>query len=468
MQCDRGIVTTEPTPERIVPTDIFKIKDCKTNTATKNQGSHGHSFAITWDEYMTICPQPPNASRLSREWTQLMYCRFHELYPSCSIVFTRNRVKKLKSRKKKSHFWVGQAKCKDNNCVTVNFHIKDVPARQKDVVVHITISGTFQHKYGQEVSSEFSKHSTAEISPCNVNPQLLFKRPLTGSDRHTVAQQLLLSKQEPTSAFYESLSNMTDTELRAGNMTACQSPQVLRQAKYELRMKERLAKDMFEELLIQNEDWQAAFPDKEVDGYVQTVGYKPFFVTFYLKEQVQHYIESASNRNHPFIVHFDATGSVMKKMPKNKQPYYYCMIGHDSDIPFLEFLSTAHTSMWLGTLISSFLNHTKICAPNRQFRPRVVVTDFSYALIYSAILAFNETTILPYLVYTFRLLSDKKSAVLGKTFTAAVICEAHMLKAMSVRLNRCERNARKRIAGMIIFARMQRCSSLPVRDNVME
>src|SRR6218665_2594594 len=92
--------------------------------------------------------------------------------------------------------------------------------------------------------------------------------------------------------------------------------------------------------------------------------------------------------------------------------------------------------------------------------------DF-YALIYSAILAFNETTILPYLVYTFRLLSDKKSAVIAKTFTAAAICEARMLKAMSARLNRCERNATKRIAGMIIFARMQRCSSLAVRSNSM-
>jgi|SRR6218665_2969314 len=107
----------------------------------------------------------------------------------------------------------------------------------------------------------------------------------------------------------------------------------------------------------------------------------------------------------------------------------------------------------------------KICAPNKQLRPRVVVTDFSYAMIYSAILSFNDSIILPYLMDLYSVLVERERKTSVISFTTVVICETHMMKTLSMRLNRCERNGNSRKATFVIFARLQRCRDLQVTDN---
>jgi len=423
-------------------------------------------FTLTWEEYEKVKPLSDNSMTLSSEWTQLMYHHFHKLYPSCALVFHGNRVKRKDSRKKNARFWIGRARCQTINCIKVLFQIKNIPVAHKVVTVDVTIMGSCVHRHATEnedLGRDVAAQSDSDSS--EVNRRVLIKRHLRGSERLRRAEQLAQSEQEPTSSFYETVGEMTDIELQAGNITACQSPQVLRQAKYQYRLNQRLAEDVSEELRIQDKAWEAAFPDKLVKGYIQCMGEKPFFVTFYLHNQVEMYINNASSKDIPMIVHFDATGSVMRKIQNQKQPYYYVLIPDNSDIPFMEFLSTSHTSRWLSGLLSTFLKDVKICAPNKQLRPRVVVTDFSYAMIYSAILSFNDSTILPYLMDTYSVLCDSERKVCCKSFTAVVICEAHMMKTVSMRLNRCERNPKKRKATLVIFARLQRCTTLQVRGR---
>jgi len=425
-------------------------------------------FTLTWDEYENVKPSSDNSVTLSSAWTQLMYRHFHQLYPSCPLVFKGNRLRQKISRKKNARFWIGRGKCKATNCIKVIFEIKDTPIVHKAVTVDVTITGCCSHANRKEEvykRTEEDNNSDSDSSAFNRPNKALLKRHLRGSERRIAAEHLTQSKEEPMSSFYAALGEMNENELRAGNITACQSPQVLQQAKYEYGLGQRLAEDMLQELRIQYKAWEAAFPDNEVQGYIQCFGEKPFFATFYLRDQVEMYIRNASSKDIPMIVHYDATGSVMRKVENQKQPYYYALIEENSDIPFLEFLSTSHTSRWLAGLLSTFLKDVKTCAPNKQLRPRVVVTDFSYAMIYSAILSFNDSTILPYLMDTYSVLCDRERKISGNSFTAVVICEAHMMKTISMRLNRCERNNNRRKATLVIFARLQRCRNLQVMDN---
>lgn len=96
----------------------------------------------------------------------------------------------------------------------------------------------------------------------------------------------------------------------------------------------------------------------------------------------------------------------MKKMKDQKQSYYYCLIVNHSSIPVLEFISTSHNSRWLGVMIDTFLLDLQKCAPIKQLCPHLSVTDFSYAMIYPALYAFNDMTVISYLDHAHAVLSD--------------------------------------------------------------
>jgi len=88
---------------------------------------------------------------------------------------------------------------------------------------------------------------------------------------------------------------MTEAECTAGNMTTCQTPQVLRQAAYETKRSTQLHHYMVLELDLQRLCWKAALPGKHVSGYVQAIGLRPFFVLAYTEMQLMAYIDSCSS-----------------------------------------------------------------------------------------------------------------------------------------------------------------------------
>ena len=411
-------------------------------------------------------PASESDCRFSSEWTELMYKHFHRQYATCPLSFTGNRLRKKESRKKRARFWVGRANCKVPNCIAVVFEIRDEPVPNQSVTVHVSITGSCNHANDSENIEDIQVDCDDSNSDSSNPRKRLYKRHLKGSARQYISENLLLTGEDPKTTYYDRLSRMSNDEVRAGNVTFCHTPQVLREAKYERSLKERLAEDMIDELLIVRDAWKDSFQRDRISGFVQSVGHFPFFVTFYIQEQADMYIRDCSQTEYPFIVHYDATGSVMKQMNNQKRSYYYSLIGNHSSIPFLEFISTCHNSRWLGVMIDTFLVDIKKCVPSRELRPCVVVTDFSYAMIYSTLYAFNDMTVIPYLDHTYALLTDPERKLGRKRRTTVVICEAHMMKVMSVRFNRVERTASKRKAAMVIFSRLQRCSSMKVRYTI--
>jgi len=61
-------------------------------------------------------------------------------------------------------------------------------------------------------------------------------------------------------------------------------------------------------------------------------------------------------RNGSGVPHIDSTGTVMKRMPEQKVPYYYAMVTQDHSMPVCEFLTICHRHAWLMSVMDHFLS----------------------------------------------------------------------------------------------------------------
>jgi hypothetical protein len=104
------------------------------------------------------------------------------------------------------------------------------------------------------------------------------KRFLKGKKRLETVSEMKASGTTAKSMYYSKLSTMTDEEIKSGNITTCQTPQVVRQLTYENAVKKRLAFDVIEELVIQKESWDIVLKGQLIKGFVQCIGYCPFLL----------------------------------------------------------------------------------------------------------------------------------------------------------------------------------------------
>jgi hypothetical protein len=180
-----------------------------------------------------------------------------------------------------------------------------------------------------------------------------------------------------------------------GNITHCQTPEVLKQAAFDLKIKEQLSSDMINEVRIQMEAWNAAIRGQSINGYVQSLGVVPFCVTMFTEKQADLFL-SATRRPQGCILHLDSTGTVVKKIPDQKQRYLYSIILSGDNVPVLEFITTDHRTLSICHQLDIFLGEVKKLNKGRAALPRVVVTDFSYALINAVLNACNTMTLTAY------------------------------------------------------------------------
>lgn len=251
---------------------------------------------------------------------------------------------------------------------------------------------------------------------------------------------------------------MTEEELLAGNVTACQNPQVLKQAAYQDKKSRYLSDDPIQELKIVKKSLLAAMGTK-VKGYIHDIALTPFAVTFYMEEQVKAFVRNCA-RGNSTVLHLDATGSVISRIPEEGPPYYYCLLLAELNMPVLEFLSTSHTAFRICGALQEFLSKCRAFSPRSILQPSLIVTDFSLALMYAVLEAFNKMSLIAYLNCTFEILNGMASEVEITSITFVALCCAHMIKSMSRRLVRCESRKRIRESAMVMFARLQRCSGL--------
>ena len=130
---------------------------------------------------------------------------------------------------------------------------------------------------------------------------------------------------------------VSDAELWAANVTATQTPAVLRQAAYELGRRERVHEDVTVELEIARQSWNASIQGSQLDGYIQQLRLYPFHVVFFTEHQILAYVRQCKSQSGA-VAHVDATGSIVSHIPNQNTPYYYCLLLADS---------CCHEAAWL-------------------------------------------------------------------------------------------------------------------------
>ena len=268
--------------------------------------------------------------------------------------------------------------------------IKKVPAAGVDVPVTVFVHGQCTHAQEGNVDIE--------------SPHAQNRRQLRGNERYEAATFLDSTRISATEMHYRSLSQMSQVECRSGNTTPCQTPTVLRQALYEKRQNDNLDRNVIVELDIQRESFVSSLPSRHVPGYIQTIGLHPFHVSFYTEGQINIYI--AACKEGGCTIHFDATGSVIQKIPGQNKVFYYCLLLGESSITVLDFLTSSHTAAAIETNINIFQSLVRKCNNGKLVTPSVV-TDFSYALMYATLRAFNNETFIDYLHFCFKVLRKK-------------------------------------------------------------
>ncbi|KAL0176938.1 hypothetical protein M9458_029268, partial [Cirrhinus mrigala] len=165
----------------------------------------------------------------------------------------------------------------------------------------------------------------------------------------------------------------------------------------------------------------------------------------------------------PVTLYLDATGSVVSKIPEQKKRVlYYALVlagqGHGTPpLPIAEMLSNDHTvpsvSFWLMKFVHNLSKYTTLTI-------RYLETDYSWALIQAALLAFNKESILSYLDRCFDICQGKDDGMDSKGFTVIHLCSAHVLKAVAQAICRHVTDKGHREFVIFVFARLQNSQTL--------
>lgn len=143
------------------------------------------------------------------------------------------------------------------------------------------------------------------------------------------------------------------------------------------------------------------------------------------------------------IWYFDATGSILKKVPNQGDCKLYSIVCHDNTkrkiIPVAEFFTTDHHAYNISKyLITIRYNY-------EQELPLIVVTDNSKALINSVLNIFNKCDITEYLFWCSEIFLKQRTELSKKISVRIYLCCAHYLHNIVYRVKKfnCDNTVKK-------------------------
>ena len=166
---------------------------------------------------------------------------------------------------------------------------------------------------------------------------------------------------------------------------------------------------------------------------------------------------------------FDATGSIIKTIDKQKRPYLYSIVMHDPEtktvVSLADFITTSHTSInickFLFMIMHDLKDNMSKAKGIRAIAP-FVVTDHSMTLINAVIQTFNGCSILEYLHYTYELIfNGKNKESIEKILpTRLQICAVHFLKIIIKKAKLITKLEKLRHAFVFSFTLLQNATSI--------
>ena len=137
--------------------------------------------------------------------------------------------------------------------------------------------------------------------------------------------------------------------------------------------------------------------------------------------------------------HFDATGTIIKPVKNQSEPFLFSIVFHDQAksfiFPLAEFISTGHDAKEISQYLSTIkLDLQKTIPKSVTYRiAPFVVTDFSWGLINAVLSVFNNCKADFYINWCFEILFNRveSTLILNIMQTRLILCAAHFIKMVS-------------------------------------
>ena len=129
----------------------------------------------------------------------------------------------------------------------------------------------------------------------------------------------------------------------------------------------------------------------------------------------------------PLILHFDATGSVVKNIDGHRV-FYYSLVAKSKFeqtpcLPLLQFLSNSQSALSIKRSLSLWWDVAQECIDP----PSIIVTDFSWALLHACCAAFNGFPLQNFLKHQWDMLVSGQA----QNITLLRLCVNHYMKSLS-------------------------------------
>ena len=356
------------------------------------------SFCIylTREEWLSIAPSKSKPSKLRRGWTNIIYDKFHQKNSACVLNIKHHHVRKPLSRKRNSPYFVAQGTCSHENCAKYILTIKDIPTRG-NITILVDRIGSVKHTAG------------------------VFKKRKCAGDKRVEAKREVKAT-APSELYMARLADMSDTEIQAGNLTACQSRDVLKTISSEGNKTDRLHDDVFMELVTAHYLYRDTGLNSKIPGYIQNLSYEPFYVICFLEEQIHILRNACKDRNS--VLCFDATGTgIVRPTESKKKIFYFSMVlKNEKGQPPLSVADMLSNSQSMPTITLFLMTVRRALSTIMGGRiPKLphIETDWSWAMLQSSCLAANNMNISEYLRRVFAGNTDD--------LTPIHICSAHVI-----------------------------------------
>ncbi|BES98139.1 short chain dehydrogenase [Nesidiocoris tenuis] len=252
--------------------------------------------------------------------------------------------------------------------------------------------------------------------------------PLKGEERKSIKERLLRTK--PSVIQDEHVQQADEDVIAAGNMQCVRSSDVYRKARSEALADGDFSRDPILDVVLRAQSG-------EEKGYIQHPTGKTL-IKMYSKEQCLGLLSSKTQ----VVLHFDSTGSLVKKGPYDvKRVYYYAavVLQNGKICPLVEMVSSSHDSATIAGLFIDFryfLQSSKL--PDNPFSE--IVIDCSLAMIAGVASGWLVMKPSAYLKICFDALQN------GTPFNEPRIrlCCSHFMHMVSRRLRKIEANSNKR------------------------
>ena len=211
----------------------------------------------------------------------------------------------------------------------------------------------------------------------------------------------------PTQVYGERLNNISDEVFASGNReNAGKSPKVIQQVKSEVtslhRKKNKIHQfilDVADQILLKDKaDAKKRKEKRKIWEYVQNLSVFPCLkIVFFTESAIRFYHKVCQND----IAYIDATGRVTLESKDYKRILLYMLCvrhpyGKNPPLPIAQYLSSSHNVESIRSFFMIMQEKEKNVFNGRVTTPRLIMTDYSLALILSCLSEFVKENLEDY------------------------------------------------------------------------